>query len=272
MGLFSSNFQKAGPGVSKNAPPKKRIVLFGELFVRKFWKIIQMNLLYVLFCLPIVTIGPATAALTYVMRCFVQEKPVFLFADFLDAFKKNWKQSAITWVLSTAIIALMGLAIFTYSGMADQTFAWNIPLVLVMAFALVVIMTHFYIYLLIVTVDLKLTQIIKNSFILALAGLKSNLLTVVWLVLIWGAMVLFFPYTVILLPFFPLAFSVFIVCFNSYPHVRKYVIDPYYDRTGERNPEKPEGGQDAENVLFEDMGGKELPIRLPNAGKGKRIR
>ncbi len=50
MGLF--NFNKPGPGVSKDAPRKKGIFLYFELLGRKFSKLICLNMLYFLFSIP----------------------------------------------------------------------------------------------------------------------------------------------------------------------------------------------------------------------------
>ena len=66
FGLF--DYSKPGKGVDKNGPQKKRFFHFFELYFRKFWKLITLNMLYVLFCIPIVTIGPATAAMTYILK------------------------------------------------------------------------------------------------------------------------------------------------------------------------------------------------------------
>ncbi len=52
MGLFSFNYAKPGPGVDKDAPKKKGIFLYFELFVRKFFKMIQVNMLYFLVSIP----------------------------------------------------------------------------------------------------------------------------------------------------------------------------------------------------------------------------
>ena len=50
--LGFGNFQKPGKGVKKNEPEKKRFFQFFELFFRKLTKLIQLNLLYLLFCIP----------------------------------------------------------------------------------------------------------------------------------------------------------------------------------------------------------------------------
>ena len=63
MGLFYNN-NEAGSGVAKRGRQKKPFFRFWEMFANKFWTFFKINLIYVLFCLPIVTFGPATAAMT----------------------------------------------------------------------------------------------------------------------------------------------------------------------------------------------------------------
>ena len=67
-----------------------------------------------------------------------------------------------------------------------------------------------------------------------------------------------------------MAFLNFISCFNSYPVIQKFVINPYYTSIGEVNPELMDESQ-SEEQIFEDMGGKEKPIEKRKKGKGKRI-
>ncbi len=55
MGLFY-NFSSQGPGVDKNAPKKKGIFLFFELFGRKIGKIIESNIIFFLCSLPMLLI------------------------------------------------------------------------------------------------------------------------------------------------------------------------------------------------------------------------
>lgn len=56
MGLFGFNYSKPGPGVDKDAPKKKGIFLFFELFFRKFWKLIHANMLYFICSIPMLLI------------------------------------------------------------------------------------------------------------------------------------------------------------------------------------------------------------------------
>ncbi len=52
MGLFSFNYAKPGPGVSKDAPKKKGIFLYFELLGRKFFKLCQATMLCTVCSIP----------------------------------------------------------------------------------------------------------------------------------------------------------------------------------------------------------------------------
>ena len=57
-GLFNlfPDFAKNGPGIDKDAPPKTGLALFIDIYRREWWNIFKLNLLFLLFCIPVVTI------------------------------------------------------------------------------------------------------------------------------------------------------------------------------------------------------------------------
>jgi uncharacterized membrane protein YesL len=225
FGLF--DYSKPGKGVRKDEPKGSRFSYFWKLFFRKFWKLMQLNLLYLLFCIPIVTIGPANAGFTYVLRNLANEQPVFMFSDFWDAFKGNWKQSFIYSVLSAVAIYVLVTAVRFYN-LNSEIHGWMfVPAVICLFVGLIMILTSFYVMLMIVTLDLPLKSILKNAGILAVLCLKTNLLTLLFTGLLVAASVLFFPLSVIFVLLAVPAWIGFIVCYNSYPGIQKYAIDPF---------------------------------------------
>lgn len=52
MGIFMRNYNKPGKGVDELAPKSDGATLFFEIFFRKFWKFIQVNLLYLVALIP----------------------------------------------------------------------------------------------------------------------------------------------------------------------------------------------------------------------------
>lgn len=53
MAGFFKSFSRAGKGVPKDAPNKKRFVLFFEILWRKLWQIIGINIIYFIIVLPL---------------------------------------------------------------------------------------------------------------------------------------------------------------------------------------------------------------------------
>lgn len=303
MALF--DYQSAGVGISKHAPRKKGIKLFFDIFFRKFWKLLEINLLYSLFFIPLIlalasfvflpeismglsiaavvicllgfmiTIGPATAGVMKIMRCYLIEKHSFIVRDFFRAFRRCFKKAAIIGFIDCIVVISVYASLKVYPMMASvyHNKVFYVPMTITLSLALAVMMMNFFVYLMLIATNLSLKNLLKNSFALAFISLKSNIIIVLTSLITGFAMLLIFiylnPVFWIILPFFPAAFLLFVTAFNSYPVIQKYVINPYYTSIGEINPELL--NESDEETLFEDMGGKEQPIEKRKKTKGKRI-
>ncbi|MDF2567695.1 MAG: putative rane protein [Oscillospiraceae bacterium] len=258
-----TNFSKAGPGIDKNGPTKKRFFLFFDIFFRKFWKLILLNLLYIAFCIPIVTIGPATAGFVYVLRNFSEEKHAFLWGDFIGAFKRNWKQSVGMTVINVLIVIILSVAIPFYYDWLNQSRSnfFYIPLGLCIFVAIAALFMNYYSYLMIVSLDLKLKQIIKNSLILSIACLKTNLLTTLFIALIAAPLYLFYMFAFPIILGIGISMIGLIICFNSYRHILKYVVEPFYKKQNENQPDLDESPDEA---IFKDIGTQEVAVEIKN--------
>lgn len=280
MGLFN-NYQKAGKGVSKDEINRKGFIPFFQLFIRKFWNLVKLNLLYFAFCIPIVTIGPATAGLVKVLKNYTIEKNSFIFTDFFEAFKSNWKSSGIIGIIDIALIFFMFVASNVYPEMSAQSGnkAYFVPLVISLALGIIILMMHFYIYQMIVATQLKFKDVLKNSLILVSAGMKNNIIALFGVLLVIALnIVLFFiaPYFILLIPLITFSLIWFIICYCTYPVIEKYVINPYYEQQGLTNPDydylNAYGDDEQEyKSVFEDNGGNDVPINYKTNKKSKFI-
>lgn len=271
MSLFGLNdYSKAGPGIAKNAPKKKLFFEFFELYFRKFWNLIKLNFITVLFCLPIVTIGPALAGMTKVLRNYRLEKNAFIMHEFWKGFSKNIKQSLPIGLLDVlfTVSAIAAMQVYPSMYKSSGNVIYIVFCVISVSFALTLLMMNFYIFPMIVATELSLANIVKNSFFLTCVGLKRNIITLLitaFIVVFLAIMILLHPLSAILIPIWPVSFLGFLIMFNSYPLIQKYVIDPYYEERGECNPEYLQP-LDEEDVIFTDMGGRETPV---DSGKEK---
>ena len=275
MSLFG-NYDTPGRGIPKAPMEKKGIFKFFEIYGRRFWKLIQLNLIFILSCIPVVTIGPAIAAMTKVARNYSQERNAFVWSDYWTTFKKCFKQSFVIGLMDLILAAAFFVGLPVYFAMAEQNSVMYIPLVLSISCMLVFFMMNFYIYLMIVSTNLTLRQILKNSLFLVSLGIKSSIYTLLVWVLVIALYLVLYPISYFLLFLWPFSFMCFVTAFNCYPVIRKYVIQPYYDAKGEDNPEfdylKLKEGEEAifeDNVQLEREAAEKQ--EKPNNKKGKTI-
>ncbi len=294
MALFG-NYNQPGRGVLKTPHEKKGFFKFWEVYARHMWKLIQLNVLYFVFCIPMaamlilllstfnpfylflgipaIVVGPATAAMTKVARNFSQERATFVFHDFKDSFKKNFRQGIAMGAIDVIFIAGFVVGIPIYKQLAEQNSTMYVPFVLCLACMIIFYMMHFFIYLMICSTNLTMKQILKNSLFLVSLGIKESMWTLLGTLAVAFITYAFMPYTFLIIPFFPLTFIAFICCFNCYPVIRKHVIQPYYDQRGEENPEFAYKNVNPEETVFEDRAEEEAKSKPEKKDKrrGKTI-
>ena len=271
MGLFGGNYNDSGAGVAKQTAQKKTIFRFFDSFINKFWVLLEINFIYVLFCLPVVTFGPATAAMTTLMRNIYLEKPQFVFHDFLQAFKKNFQSAFVIGLIDVVAIGLAVFSYFFYITNLQYDDDYWLFFALTMAAEVIFLMMNFYIYPQIVALNLKLPAIIKNALILAFINIKGNLIALVFFVGYAVLLLYFNIFVLVFAPIVPFGWLGLIAFYCAYPAIQKLIINPFYEANGEKNPELPDYDED-EDVLFEDMGGKEAPIKMKkDNGRGGKV-
>lgn len=235
-----------------------------------------------LFVIFAVLFGPATAGHTKILRAYVLEKPVFMVHDFFKTFKSEFKYSCVLGIIDCIVASCIVAALYVYPLLIEQSGnkLFYVFFALALSVGIVVLMMNFYAFLMIIATNLKLKQILKNSLSLAIIALKKNLITLAVIsvfVFAFAGVIIFADLGIAviamtLLPFLPASWLGLVICFNSYPIIQKYIINPYYEQRGEINPEligDLEEAQDSEEVLFEDMGGKEKPVTAKKPAKAK---
>ena len=284
-GFFGiGDYSRAGAGIAKNQN-KGRLKLFFEILETRIWKLFWLNLIYVLVCIPIVTIGPATAGLFRVVKNYSIDKHAFVWQDFKQGFNENFFKAFVLGIIDIIAYTGIGCGIVMYTGAMAQSsdsrsFFFLLLLAATLSAGLTFTIMNYYMYLMMVSTNLTMTQIVSNSLKFAFMAPKQNFTAVLCNI---GLPILIFtpivlveklqPLLTIIFPFAPIAIIAFVVSFCCYPVIQKFVIDPYYEERGEKNPERIyDEPADDEEVLFEDMGGKEKPV-IPkeNKGKGKVI-
>jgi uncharacterized membrane protein YesL len=72
-------------------------------FISKLGDLMVLNILFLICCLPVFTIGASATALYSMLLKQVRNESGYVARGFIQAFKENFKQSTIIWVIMAAI-------------------------------------------------------------------------------------------------------------------------------------------------------------------------
>ncbi len=198
-----------------------------------------MSTIYVL----LVTFGVSTIGMVYNMRNVCIGEHVDTWHDFFYAIKRNFKQGIVIGIMDSCLLVLLVYNILAYSTAAGSSFMYLVFFYASIAFAAVYYMMRPYIYLQLVTCEMSIGKIIKNSFYLTALGFKRNLVgllgAILFAVFMLYAYILLPQFTIILICIFVFSFLTYLGVYCSYPVIKKYVIDPYYDEHPDERPEDP---------------------------------
>jgi len=182
-----------------------------------------------------VILGPVTAACTYIYRNIKTGKQIYFFSDFFKQFAANFRQSFLFGIFDAVIVASV-LALWTiFRGIMTIGANWQTTVILCVIgfFLFLYFCMRPYIYLQIVSINLKTPQIVRNALFFAFLGVKVNFLSFILTAVFVGLGVLGFFWTAWLLLFWLICgFSLtgFVQVFCVYNVFHQYLIAPEEER------------------------------------------
>lgn len=140
----------------------------------KLSDIIICNIMFVLFSLPMFTVGASLTALCSCMQRLIEDREDDLVAkDFWRAFKSNFKQATVIWLLLLLVILLLIGFFYTVNAMIDVLGrAYLLP------YFLIVILFLFgvqYVFPIQARYRLRIRDTLKNAWLLSIAALPWTL-------------------------------------------------------------------------------------------------
>ncbi|WP_026485827.1 YesL family protein [Caldanaerobius polysaccharolyticus] len=162
------------PDLKEEDIPKGGAARFFDVLRNHFWKLVQLNLLLVVFSIPVVTIGPALAGFNYVLRNYSLGRPVWVWSDFKDGALKNLKESFAVSLINAAVGLVLYVNFKFYSSVPLATIG-VVARYLVLMIAFVFVLMNVYIFPLLVTYELRIRDVYKNAFIFTVIKLPHNI-------------------------------------------------------------------------------------------------
>ncbi len=129
-------------------------------------------LIWLIPCIAIT--GPFTSGLSYITRNWARDEHAFIWSDFKDAIKENWKQGLVLSAITSVLPLLVYVGWKFYGQMAANNPIMFVPQVLVILVALIWSISITYMHPLVVTYELKMRDVIRNGLLLAVARLPMS--------------------------------------------------------------------------------------------------
>ena len=181
-----------------------------KVTIKSLWDwstdIVILNILWVIFSIPLITIGASTSALWNIMLDKINGDDVNLFVDFFISFKKNLKRSTVAFLL----IIMVGI-LFIINFMISHIYVeLNVLELVFLTLILLLIGFSQYLFPIIAFTDLTLDKLFKKSFFFTFAFFPKTILSIS-ISIIPLLVIIFIPFNmmgIILSLLFFVAFSV----------------------------------------------------------------
>lgn len=205
---------KTGPGIPKDAPPKQGFALLVDVVARNWWELIQLNLLVILFSLPLVTIPAALAAATRISVLMLEDRNVYLGRDFLEAFRRRFWRATALGAISAAAAGLAGYAAFIFLQASTANLLLALPLTVSVSTAVFALIAASYAVVLAAMSDRPLTAVLRLALLGALARPLPALAALGFVALLWLLHVIFYPVSIFMPAVINFAFGTLAVAFG----------------------------------------------------------
>lgn len=232
MNWLTHLITREGPGVPRNAPRKTGPALLADVVAREWWMLIELNLLYVLCCLPLVTIPAAQVAATRIVVLMIEDRPVYLWRDFWEAFRQRFWRATALGALAAGGIGIAGYATFAFVQAARAELLFALPAAVSVATAVFVALAAAHGFALTAMSERPLRAIIRLALLGALARPLPALTGFAVVSALWLVHIAFYPVSIFMPAVVNFSFGTLAVTFGVHEAAARLLASPSGARAG----------------------------------------
>ena len=162
-------------------------------FMTNMTNVLFVGLIWLICCLPIVTIGASTTALYDYTLKLANNTDGYVLKSFFKAFKKNFIKSTVLWVLM--LLGTGFLAVDAYVCLQMGTSFSKYLFFAIVAIGILYFIVCIYIFPVLAFFQVNVKGAIKNAFIMGVGNLPLTMLTII--ILIIGCFIIYtVPYLI----------------------------------------------------------------------------
>ena len=120
--------------------------LFWTIIKTYYLQMILLNLLFIVSCIPIVTIGPALYALNTVTMSFARQKPIQPILEYREAFKTHFLKHMLIGLSVALLAGALVLSLNFYFNVASLTVLFYLAIILELSVATIIAAGTMYLF------------------------------------------------------------------------------------------------------------------------------
>ena len=143
----------------------------------KFVDMIIISLIWLILCIPVVTIGPATTSLYYAVVKVIRRERGYLVREFFHSFKTNFKTGLIAGIILTVLFAVL-----VFDRKFATTMTGNQGFILLSVFNAMIfllICITLYLFPLLSRFTMGIKQLFKTAVFMAMKHLPTTILLII---------------------------------------------------------------------------------------------
>lgn len=165
----------------------------------KIYDLLFLSVLWLIFCIPIITMGPATTAMYYAVVKVIRRERGYLFREFFKSFKQNFKKGSIIGTLVMVILVILAFDLLSaYKMMTAEYNRGTIFMGIYIGITCITISFAIYVFPILSRFEMTLKQLIKTTIFMSVRHLLSTVIMVVIFVVSLVLTVYFTPILFIL--------------------------------------------------------------------------
>lgn len=146
-------------------------------FLSRLADLMILNIIFLIFSLPVVTIGASSTALYYVALKIAANEEGYIFRSFWKSFRENFRQATIIWLIVLGVFLVLGLDFSIMNNMTGSLVtAFR---VLIPAGAILFFFFLLYVFPTLARFSNSIANTARNAFIMSIAHLPWTILLTV---------------------------------------------------------------------------------------------
>ena len=146
-------------------------------FLGRLADVMILNIVFLITCLPVVTIGAAWTSLSYVTLKMSRDEESYIVKSYFKAFRQNFRQATAIWGIALVAMFIFYMDFHIVKNM-DQSMA-QMMFILLSAIALLFTLTLLYVFPVLAKFDNTIMGTIRNAFIMSILQLPKTLVMLV---------------------------------------------------------------------------------------------